>query len=394
MGWSAGWPCWWRGGEAKIASVARGGLSKASRRAAVRVARVTGLERTARRHVVPLLERTRAATRGYSSPEQKLWGDLKRDIHAATAGGPPLVVGPWLSEVGFEALYWVPFLRWMRDKFELDPELMTAVSRGGTSSWYSGICASYVDIFELMSVEDFREHTDARWRAAGGQKQMEFGRWDKLTLHKAGDRLGGRRYGVLSPSLMYRFFHRFWKGAAPIRHITSHSSYALLERPEGGEWHSRLPEDDYVAVKFYFRPSFPDTPHNREVVSDIVAGLADQSPVVLLNTGLKIDDHVDLDPGVEDRVVRLLDGVPPELNLHVQALAISRANAFVGTYGGLSYLAPLYGLPSIACYSDPEHFLPSHLAVARRAAAAVGGSITALDVRRLDLMEMLADGRD
>jgi hypothetical protein len=355
------------------------------------VVKAAGLEGPARRHVLPALERTRAASRGGRSPEQQLWIDVKQEVQAATSGGGPVVVGPWLSEVGFEVLYWIPFLRWLRDKFDLDPSRLTAVSRGGTASWYSGVCDSYLDIFQFMSVEDFHAHTEARWRDAGGQKQMEFGKWDRLMLRQAGDRLEWRKHGVLHPSLMYRFFHRFWKGAAPLRHVTSHSSYEPLKPPDPGEWQSRFPDEDYVAVKFYFRPSFPDTATNRRIVREMVSGIARQAPVVLLNTGLQVDDHVDLDPGVVERVTWLLEGVPPELNLHVQTLAISRAKAFVGTYGGFSYLAPLYGIPSIACYSDSEHFLPSHLDVARRAAAAAGGALSALDVRRLDLVGTLAD---
>ena len=45
-------------------------------------------------------------------------------VRATRLGGPsgswrpwparsePILVGPWLGEVGFELLYWIPFLRW------------------------------------------------------------------------------------------------------------------------------------------------------------------------------------------------------------------------------------------------------------------------------------------
>ena len=47
-----------------------------------------------------------------------------------------IVAGPWLGEVGFELLYWVPFLRWFAERFHVAPERLLVVSRGGTASWY------------------------------------------------------------------------------------------------------------------------------------------------------------------------------------------------------------------------------------------------------------------
>ena len=44
----------------------------------------------------------------------------------------PLIVGPWLGEVGYEILYWVPFLRWVKSYRPFDPERLVIVSRGGS----------------------------------------------------------------------------------------------------------------------------------------------------------------------------------------------------------------------------------------------------------------------
>src|SRR5258705_3053991 len=53
--------------------------------------------------------------------------------------GRPVIVGPWTGEIGFELLYWVPFVRWAAEKFGIPPERVTVVSRGGTQSWYAGL---------------------------------------------------------------------------------------------------------------------------------------------------------------------------------------------------------------------------------------------------------------
>ena len=43
---------------------------------------------------------------------------LQDDLAAMVARGAPIVAGPWVGEVGFELLYWVPFLRWCAERLD------------------------------------------------------------------------------------------------------------------------------------------------------------------------------------------------------------------------------------------------------------------------------------
>src|SRR5215468_11398604 len=61
---------------------------------------------------------------------------IRRTLRTAVNGTAPIIVGPWLSEVGYEVLYWVPFLRWFSDRYHVDPSRLTVVSRGGVAGWY------------------------------------------------------------------------------------------------------------------------------------------------------------------------------------------------------------------------------------------------------------------
>ena len=81
-------------------------------------------------------------------------------------------------------------------------------------------------------------------------------------------------------------------------------------RPPDHEVAASLPEE-YTAVRFYFRDSFPDTPENRELVHSVVARLAARRPVVLLNTGVVVDEHRDAEPPAGERVLRPLAGIDP-----------------------------------------------------------------------------------
>jgi hypothetical protein len=146
-----------------------------------------------------------------------------------------------------------------------------------------------------------------------------------------------------------------------------------------------------VAVRFYFRPSFPDTPANRQFASDIVRAISRDVPVVLLNTGFKLDDHDDLHvPGMGiHHVDRLMTA---ERNLEVQSEIVSNARAFVGTYGGLAYLATFYGVPSFAFYSTQAELVPAHMDVWWRVSRLMGVPASAIDTRATDLLRTVLGG--
>jgi hypothetical protein len=131
-----------------------------------------------------------------------------------------------------------------------------------------------------------------------------------------------------------------------------------------------LPRGSYVAVKFYFNESFPENDATRAFVRRVVRELAARGPVVMLTTALTVDDHVGAD--VREQGVMTLPGVTPRANLAAQSAAVAGARAFVGTYGGFSYLAPFHGVPATAYYVHGDRFSSRHLALARTALATIG----------------------
>ena len=65
----------------------------------------------------------------------------------------PVLAGPWLGEVGFELLYWIPFLRWAVSEFPGLRRQLVIQSRGGVASWYEGLATRYVDLFDHFSLQ-------------------------------------------------------------------------------------------------------------------------------------------------------------------------------------------------------------------------------------------------
>src|SRR6266850_4199993 len=80
---------------------------------------------------------------------------VERSLARLAAGSDPIVVGPWLSEVGYEVLYWVPFVRWVQSQFRVPASRLVVVTRGGAASWYSDITTSAIELFDLMSPDDY-----------------------------------------------------------------------------------------------------------------------------------------------------------------------------------------------------------------------------------------------
>ena len=146
------------------------------------------------------------------------------------AGVGPIIAGPWLSEVGFEVLYWIPFLRWFEDRYRVDRERVIAVSRGGASSWYADVAGAYVEIFDHLDPETFARRNAERRDVdeSGGQKQTTHGPLDDEILQAVRRSIGGDNAPVCHPQLMYRLFNQFWSGNRPLDLVTSHTRHRLL----------------------------------------------------------------------------------------------------------------------------------------------------------------------
>ena len=318
---------------------------------------------------------------------------MRRALRDVSESRHPIIVGPWLSEVGFEVLYWIPFLTWATGQFALARDRLIVVSRGGAHLWYRDIAEHYVDIFDLMSVKQFRQRNEARWREDRRQKQMAPGALDQRIIELVKKQRGLTDVAVLHPAVMYRLLRFYWYEKGAVSLLQRHTVYRPFRAVDAGQLLKTLPRN-YVAVRFYFRPSFPDTPENRVLVGRLIRTLAKRTPVVLLNTGLSIDDHQDFDPGTGMGVHTIDHLMTPTGNLEVQSAVIAHARAFVGTYGGLSYLGPFYGVPSIALFSNAAELVPAHLDVSRRLSRRLDAPLVTLDVREVAMLEMLFDTLD
>src|SRR4051794_25018671 len=93
-------------------------------------------------------------------------------LTGAARFGRPVLVGPYVGEVGYEVLYWIPLVRRLLEEHGIPPRAVVAVSRGGCASWYEGVADEYVDALDILALEEYVHRLDQRRRAAGDQKQI------------------------------------------------------------------------------------------------------------------------------------------------------------------------------------------------------------------------------
>jgi hypothetical protein len=322
---------------------------------------------------------------------RRTWPAISRDVsarralRAAAAGSGPIMLGPWLSEVGYEALDWVPFVRWFTRQYDVDPARVVAVSRGGVAPWYAGMASRYVEQFELFTPEEFAARNEAR-RGDADQKQLALSDFDHEILSRARARLGIDRAAACHPSTMFQLMRQFWLGNDSLQSVLEYTEY----EPIAVRADVTLPKlpDEFVAVKFYTGRALMDTPGHRQQLRQLVERIGRRQPIVALNTNLALDEHADYVFQDVPGLITLDGWMTPQNNLAVQTEVIRRATRFVGTCGSLAWLAPMLGTDTLAIYAD-DHFLTPHLYAARHAYASMDAArFTPMDLAVLNNLDL------
>ena len=312
---------------------------------------------------------------------------IDREIAALAATTRPIVVGPWLAEVGYEVLYWIPFLRWFQDAFGIPPDRLIVVSRGGMEAMYRDFAAGYVDIFDLTTPQQLAARNAQRRSEGegGGQKQSATSILDEELVAAVRSTRGLGEVAVCHPSLMFRLFRNVWHGNLPFDLLWRRTRYVATGRIGRSERTGPTPgiPDDFIAAKIYAGPALSTHEKTRDAVRAVVAQAATIAPVVLLEADLGIDEHRDFDLDGIPNVISARALMSPRTNLDVQLALIARARFFLSACGGLAWQAPFIGVPTVAIY-DSDSLLAPHLFVTRHAGALTGAAeFTSVDLRGL-----------
>ncbi len=340
-------------------------------------------------NMTPKLGKPRDPLKSLTFPGVDEVDETKERVTMLGRTNQPIIVGPWLTETGFELLYWIPFLRWAKAYGGLKEDQLHVVSRGGCASWYRDISPNYCDVLSFYSPDQFRNKNDERARQHRGRfKHMEVSPFDLEIVDQVSAKLGLKKPLLLHPSLMYSLFNVFWRQMAPLTLIEAFTVFKRFEKQPLGDLAAHLPAS-YVAVKFYSNVALPDSADNRVLIAGVLNELTKTTDVVNLSTGVRFDDHTEYPFERRGRVHTIDHLMTPENNLEIQTRVISNARAFVGTYGGFSYLAPLLGTDTLSFFSHASGFRWDHLEIAKRVFSSLrAGSFVALDARDRDVVRL------
>ena len=258
----------------------------------------------------------------------------------------PIVVGPWMSEMGFEVLYWLPYLERLIQRYRIDRSRLIAITRGGAGAWYG--VGKTIELYDYVPPGDLRLQALRGAREAQSIKQLRVSQWERRLLDLLAERHGLRRYHVVHPSRMYRALDAYWRlqtmGFAPAMQQLAFLQIPVPPVPVG----LSLPEQ-FVCVRWYQRATWPMRTDLVDWTHQMVQAIAERMPVVVLQSPASLDDHVDF-PAPTGPNIQQVRPQEWKSNLAVQSAVLKRASAFVGTWGGVAQLAVRLGIPTAAFY--------------------------------------------
>lgn len=261
----------------------------------------------------------------------------------------PILVGPFRGEVGFEALYWIPFVRRFAKTFNVDPNRLIPITRGGAAALYG--MNPGPDLYTLREPRDLRVENRVQHAKYRQLKQTHWTDFDREVIRDAAKALGLTQYHTLHPGWMFARLGPFFDSGMSLRALEREALFDPL-------WVPALPDgvvlpEKFVAVRFYLRHTYPPMPQLVQFAQESIKQIAAKTPVVLLHSGIHADEHMDIPHQPQPNVFTLPE-LSAETNLATIGAILGRALGFVGTYGGLAQLALRLGKPSVSYFHEWE----------------------------------------
>lgn len=279
-------------------------------------------------------------------------------------GGKDLLIGPWISEVGYELLYWIPLLRKLKNLEIINFDNSLVVSRGGVNSWYADICDNYFEIFDLISLEEFRKFQENNYQISGTEKLYD----DSILFTEFAKKFipRNRHIELFSPSKMFAILQPLFaqKGRlSPYRMGFDLLDFGVINSEIFSTQRLDLMNEigPYITIKFYQRPSFNLAGDEVTSLQKLLFDLSKKFTLVNLEQKKVFDK-------THPSMSRILEGIdfidatdlPIQSNLGLQTTLIKNADLHLGTYGGPSYIASMVGTPSFNFVSSGVGLNPVH----------------------------------
>jgi hypothetical protein len=284
---------------------------------------------------------------------------IRAHLYRLAKSKKPILIGPWRSELGFETLYFLPWLAQWREHYQIPKERLIVLSRGGAACWYdAGQTAELYDYTPISAVRQAMLVDAAQTKSI---KQQRISTWETALLNLVAEQLGLRRYHVLHPSLMYQSLAGWWDNTMSLSAVMPQLRFEPIKAPYP-PLDIPLPEK-FLAVSFYARHTWPLDDERKAWVLQQIDHLTKHIPIVILDSGFHADDHVAFPIDQTQNVIKLAPYLTPQNNLAVQSAVLAKAIGFCGTYGGLMQLAVRLGKPAVGFFHKFEGTAYAHKAI-------------------------------
>lgn len=258
----------------------------------------------------------------------------------------PILVGPWHSEVGFETLYFLPWLTHWRETYGIAKDRLFIVTRGGAGPWYG--THQTIDLFDYLPPKELRQHTLAQWQASGSVKQTAIQPWEREMYPRFLRTFGLANAHWLHPRAMYQGLQGWWANTQTLAMLTQQVTFQAVPVSHP-PLDLALPEQ-FIAIGFYARPTWLLNDETKTYVQSLVDLISKTLPVVLIASSLHADDHLPFP--IKGAHLSTAPFCTPTTSLAIQASVIAKSQAFIGTYGGLMQLAVRLGKPSVGLFTQ------------------------------------------
>ncbi|MCB1194712.1 hypothetical protein KDK77_00880, partial [bacterium] len=277
--------------------------------------------------------------------------------------GQPIIVGPFLSEVSFELLYWIPFLRAIQKRYRIAPNRLVAVSRFGADGWYKDFCSEYVDVLDFYSSQEFKEKQEKRIETVGGIKQFTITDFEYEIIRNTAQKYDLDAYQYISPALMYNLFRPSWKNIVPLDTMFQLLEYGSFPQPRTNK--APFLPDEYIAFRFDFNPFFPDTEETRNFIKNILSAVAEWCTVVVLNAHDSPEFYAEIKRELKEKLFLCQNLGDNRESYTIQTHIISHAKTFIGSWISESFIAPFCHTKTIGLLDKTIGNYPSHLETSR-----------------------------
>lgn len=264
-----------------------------------------------------------------------MWGNKK-----------PLIIGPWLGEVGPELQYWIPWLQQQKQSGAFGDRRIIVLSRGGVASWYQFVTPEYVEVFDLVDAAAYKAVRSERTT----EKQFSWTPGERQLVQQVADKLGIAKYDTLHPSKMWETLLIYFEEKKSLAWFLEQLHFERITPVVTPGL--QLPEQ-YVAVRFYQSELFPATQENQAAVADLLERLLTHHSVVALVTKQQLDDHAQFPMPASSNIHTVAIDTDWKNNLGLQTQVLAQADALIGTYGGLTILPGLVGKPCFGLIGAP-----------------------------------------